>query len=71
MSRTELERYKVMLEAKQAELSAGLAHREDIAIEKAADALDEAQLASERDFVIRNLHRESALSRNIRRALNV
>ena len=69
MSRTELGRYKAILEAKQAELSAGFVHREDIAIEKTADMLDEAQLAGERELVIRNLHRESALSRSIRSAL--
>jgi DnaK suppressor protein len=69
MPQTELEKYKKMLEAKQAELSIGLLNREDIAIEKSADALDEVQLAGERELAIRNLDRESNLLRNVRGAL--
>jgi len=69
MNRTELNKYKVMLEAKQAELSAGLRNRDDIAIEKTPDAIDEVQLAGERDLAIRNLDRESSLLRNVRSAL--
>ena len=69
MSHSELEKYQKMLEAKQAELSIGLLNREDIAIEKSADALDEVQLAGERELAIRNLDRESNLLRNVRGAL--
>jgi DnaK suppressor protein len=69
MNQTELEKYKAMLEAKQTELSVGLRNREDIAIEKTPDALDEVQLAGERELAIRNLDRESNLLRNIRGAL--
>jgi DnaK suppressor protein len=69
MLQSELEKYKRMLEAKQAELSIGLLNREDIAIEKSADALDEVQLAGERELAIRNLDRESNLLRNVRGAL--
>lgn len=69
MSHSEVEKYKKMLEAKQAELSIGLLNREDIAIEKTADALDEVQLAGERELAIRNLDRESNLLRNVRAAL--
>ena len=69
MLQTELEKYKRVLEAKQAELSIGLLNREDIAIEKSADALDEVQLAGERELAIRNLDRESNLLRNVRGAL--
>jgi len=61
MNKTELEKYKAMLEAKRDELSAGLRNREDIAIEKTPDALDEVQLAGERELAIRNLDRESNL----------
>jgi DnaK suppressor protein len=70
MNRTELERYKAMLEAKQAELSGGLRNREDILIEKSPDALDEVQLAGERELAIRNLDREANLLRNVRAALS-
>jgi len=69
MTQTELEKYKSILEAKQAELSAGLRNRDDIAIEKTPDALDEVQLAGERELAIRNLDRESNLLRNVRGAL--
>jgi DnaK suppressor protein len=69
MNRTDIEKYKAMLEAKRVELSAGLRHREDIAIEKTPDALDEVQLAGERELAIRNLDRESNLLRNVRGAL--
>jgi len=69
MPQTEFDKYKKMLEAKQAELSIGLLNREDIAIEKSADALDEVQLAGERELAIRNLDRESNLLRNVKGAL--
>ena len=69
MTQTEINKYKAMLEAKQAELSAGLRNREDIAIEKTPDAIDEVQLAGERELAIRNLDRESNLLRNVRSAL--
>jgi DnaK suppressor protein len=69
MTKTELEKYKKVLEARQAELSAGMRNREDIVIEKTPDALDEVQLAGERELAIRNLDRESNLLRQVRGAL--
>ena len=69
MNQTELEKYKTVLEAKQSELAAGLRNRDDIAIEKTPDAIDEVQLAGERELAIRNLDRESNLLRNVRGAL--
>jgi DnaK suppressor protein len=69
MTQTELNKYKAMLAAKKAELSAGLRNREDIAIEKTPDAIDEVQLAGERELAIRNLDRESNLLRNVNGAL--
>jgi DnaK suppressor protein len=69
MNKTELNKYKAMLEARQAELSAGLRNREDIAIEKTPDALDEVQLAGERELAIRNLDRDSIALRNVKGAL--
>ena len=70
MTKTELNKYKTLLEAKQAELAGGLRNREGIAIEKTADALDEVQLAGERELAIRTLDRESNLLRNVRSALS-
>src|ERR1044071_6366070 len=69
MNKTELNKYKAGLETKQMELSAGLRNRDDIAIEKPPDALDEVQLAGERELGIRNLDRESNLLRNVKGAL--
>jgi DnaK suppressor protein len=69
MNKTDLEKYKAMLLARQAELSKGLAKREDIAIQKTPDALDEVQLAGERELAIRNLDRDSNLLRNVKAAL--
>jgi len=69
MNQTELEKYKKILEAKQAELAMGLRNREDIAIEKTPDAIDEVQLAGERELAIRNLDSESNLLRNVKSAL--
>ena len=69
MTKTELNKYKQLLETKQTELAGGLRNREGIAIEKTADALDEVQLAGERELAIRNLDRESNLLRNVRAAL--
>ena len=69
MTKTELEKFKAILEAKQAELSHAVRNREDIAIEKTPDAIDEVQLAGERELAIRNLDRESNLLRQVRTAL--
>src|SRR5207302_2289415 len=69
MNKTELEKYKKILETKRDELARGLRNRDDIAIEKTPDALDEVQLAGERELAIRNLDRESNMLRNVRGAL--
>jgi RNA polymerase-binding transcription factor len=69
MTKAELERYKRVLEAKQVEIAASLRNRDDIAIEKASDAIDQVQLAGERELAIRNLDRESSLLRKVRAAL--
>jgi len=70
MTKTELNKFKEALEAKQAELAQVLRNREGIAIEKSPDALDEVQNAAERELAIRNLDRESNLLRNVRAALH-
>jgi len=69
MTTTERNKYKELLEARKAELAVGLRNREGIAIEKTADALDEVQLAGERELAIRNLDREANLLRSVRLAL--
>ncbi|MCC6343618.1 MAG: TraR/DksA family transcriptional regulator [Bryobacterales bacterium] len=69
MTKSELNKFKSILETKQAELETVLRNRDAIAIEKSPDALDEVQHAAERELAIRNLDRESNLLRNVRAAL--
>jgi DnaK suppressor protein len=69
MTKTELKKFKKILDAKQAELANVLRNRDAIAIEKSADALDEVQHAAERELAIRNLDRESNLLRLVKLAL--
>ena len=69
MTKTEMKKFKKILEEKQAELAQVLRNRDAIAIEKSADALDEVQHAAERELAIRNLDRESNLLRLVKLAL--
>src|ERR1039457_3840523 len=69
MTKTELNKYRKILEDKQAELEQVIRNREAITIEKSSDLLDEVQHAAERELAIRNLDRESNLLRNVRAAL--
>ena len=69
MTKSELIKYRSVLEVKQAELVRMLRNRDGIAIEKCPDALDEVQYATERELAIRSLDRDSNLLRNVRAAL--
>jgi DnaK suppressor protein len=69
MTKTELNKNKNVLEAKQAELARMVRNRDGIAIEASPDALDAVQHATERELAIRNLDRDFALLRNVRAAL--
>jgi DnaK suppressor protein len=69
MTKTEMSKFKKILENKQDELEQIVRNRDAITIEKSADALDEVQHAAERELAIRNLDRESNLLRNVRSAL--
>lgn len=69
MTKAETNKYKDILESRQAELVEVIRNREGITIEKSPDALDEVQNAAERELAIRNLDRESNLLRNVRAAL--
>jgi DnaK suppressor protein len=70
MTKSELNKYKRVLETKQAELVHVLRNRDGIAIEKCPDSLDEVQYATERELAIRSLDRDSVLLRNVRAALD-
>ena len=69
MTKTELNKFRQILEARRAELSDILRRRDEIAIEKSPDAIDEVTRAAERELAIRNLDRESQMLRNVRAAL--
>ncbi len=69
MTKTELSKFKKILETKRDELEQIVRKRDAITIEKSADALDEVQHAAERELAIRNLDRESQLLRSVRSAL--
>jgi DnaK suppressor protein len=64
------ERLASLLRAKQTELSHSLRNRDEIAVENAADALDQVQLMGARELAIRNLDRDSNALRQIQRALS-
>ena len=61
--------FQAALKRKEADLSRVVRGRDGIAIEKSADPMDEIQYASERDLVIRNVDRDSALLRQVKAAL--
>ncbi|MGA3236879.1 MAG: TraR/DksA C4-type zinc finger protein [Bryobacteraceae bacterium] len=69
MTKSELNKYKTALEAKLTDLVQLVRNREGIVIKTSPDALDEVQHATEREFAIGNLVRDSNLLRNVRRAL--
>jgi len=61
--------FQQTLEQKEAELARVLRKRDDIAIEKSADQMDEIQYASERYLAIRSVDRDSRLLRQVKAAL--
>ena len=66
---TEMRVFQEVLKRKAAELGQLLLKRDDIAIEKSADQMDEIQFASERELAIRNVDRDSTLLRGVKAAL--
>jgi DnaK suppressor protein len=66
---TESVGFQEVLEQKAVDLGRLLRKRDDIAIEKSADQMDEIQYASERELAIRNVDRESGLLREVKAAL--
>jgi DnaK suppressor protein len=70
MTTTQLEEFKSILQAKQAQLTGALRNRDEIIIEKAPDTLDELQMANDRELAIRTLALDSTMSKQIRNALD-
>jgi DnaK suppressor protein len=59
-----------MLLERRAELSAGIRNRDEIAVEKSADEIDQIQYAQEREVVIRDLDSKAIMLRAIAAALD-
>jgi DnaK suppressor protein len=70
MTTVETEELANLLRTREKELARSLRNRDEIAIEKASDSLDEIQLMGERDLAVRNLDRHSNALRQIHRALS-
>jgi DnaK suppressor protein len=69
MSRASIEGYRQVLEAKQIELAGSHRNVDGIAVERAADSMDEIILANERDLALRALTREAFICRCVSAAL--
>jgi DnaK suppressor protein len=70
MTKTELKRFDAVLRAKATELKNAIRNREAIAIETNSDLMDQIQHASEREFALGKLERESNVMREVRAALS-
>jgi DnaK suppressor protein len=69
MTKTEVSRFKAILNAKIIELEQLIRHRDGIRVERSADQLEEIQQASERALAVCNLDRHFSHLRNVRAAL--
>jgi DnaK suppressor protein len=69
MNQSEINKFRMILATKQSELAPRLRKRDGMTIEKTPDALDEVQLAAQRELATRNLERESKVLREVRAAL--
>jgi DnaK suppressor protein len=69
MTKTELNAFRRTLEKRQTELGNGARNREALAIETSPDGLDRIQHATEREYAMSNLERNSNRLREVRTAL--
>ena len=69
MTKTELSAFQMGLENRQTDLGNGNRNREALAIETSPDELDRIQQASDRDYAMSNLERNSNRLREVRTAL--
>ena len=70
MTRTELNKFSMILNTKKVEAARTLGKREGLAIERTPDSLDETQFAVARELSTRHLEREANLLREVRTALD-
>jgi DnaK suppressor protein len=69
MTKTDLDYFRNVLRIKQTELASRSRTRENIAIERSADALEEVASKAAREIAVAQLHRASAIRRDVRLAL--
>jgi DnaK suppressor protein len=69
MTKTDLDYFRDALWMKRAELALRSQTRENIAIERSADALEEVAFKSTREIAVAQLHRESVIRRDVGLAL--
>jgi DnaK suppressor protein len=69
MTKSELKKFRGILQARQTDLEKVIRNREGLAIETSADELDRTQYATEREIKVGDLERDSALLRDVRAAL--
>ena len=69
MEKLDVGKFKDLLLKNQAELEGNLRHRDGITIQRAADLLEEVQLANDRELAVRSRDLESTLLRQVRAAL--
>jgi DnaK suppressor protein len=69
MTKNEVNRFRSILLARQAELESAIRDREALAIETSPDELDRIQHATEREMAIDNLERQSNRLRDVQAAL--
>lgn len=70
MGAAEIHRYRAALQAKLAELEAGVRRWDDIAVETAPDAMDDSTFANDRDFAVERLVQITSLLVSVRSALD-
>ncbi len=69
MTKNELRKFRVVLDARQTELERFTRNRDGLAIDTSPDELDRIQYAAEREMAIGNLERDSNRLREVREAL--
>lgn len=70
MSRSDLNEFRKVLEARRNELSSAASKRDEIIVETAADEMDRLQQQLSRDIAVRNLDQTSKLLKSVQAALD-
>ena len=69
MTKSEIRKLAELLKTKRNEIGRTLPHRDEIAIQQAADTMDQTQLAVERELAISRLDRDYSVLQNLDAAL--